>query len=158
MNFDGSYKGELKPSSEWRIHKDIYENNENIKAVIHTHSSYCTALACTKRDIPAFHYMVAVAGGKDIKCAKYATFGTKELSENVIKALEDRKACLLANHGMIAVGKSLDEALKLAVEIEELAKQYYLVLQLGDTNIICDEEMDKIIEKFKTYGNLLKNK
>jgi L-fuculose-phosphate aldolase len=153
VGFSGDFFGDYKPSSEWRFHKDIYENFEDVNAVFHMHSPYCTAIACVRRTIPAFHYMVGVAGGKNIKCADYATYGTQELSDNVVRALQGRKACLLANHGMIAVGKDLKSALKLAVEVEDLAEQYYKVLQLGSPFVIEDDEMDKILEKFTSYGN-----
>lgn len=155
-NFSGEFMGKYKPSSEWRFHKDIYQNFSDIKSVIHVHSPYATAVACTRRDIPAFHYMIGVAGGNDIKCAEYATYGTQELSDNVVKALQGRKACLLANHGMIATGDDLKSALKLAVEVEDLAEQYYRILQIGGVSIIDDKEMEKILKKLKKYGNPLK--
>jgi L-fuculose-phosphate aldolase len=142
----------IAPSSEWRFHRDIFVNRPEVGAVLHAHSPYATALACAHREIPAFHYMVAVAGGKTIPCAPYAAFGTQALSDNVLAALENRHACLLANHGMVAVGPSLEAALRLAKEVEELARQYHLSLQIGGPVILSDEAMSIVLEKFKTYG------
>jgi L-fuculose-phosphate aldolase len=142
----------IAPSSEWRFHRDIFVNRPEVGAVLHAHSSYATALACAHREIPAFHYMVAVAGGKTIPCAPYAAFGTQALSDNVLAALENRHACLLANHGMVAVGPSLEAALQLAKEVEELARQYHLSLQIGGPVILSDEAMNIVLERFKTYG------
>lgn len=148
----GSFHGEAAPSSEWRFHRDIYAHRPDVGAVVHTHAPFCTALACQRRGIPAFHYMIAVAGGKTIRCADYATFGSQELSDAAVAALEGRRACLLANHGMIATGANLDAALKLAQEVEELAEQYWRVLQLGEPILIDDAEMDRVLEKFRSYG------
>jgi L-fuculose-phosphate aldolase len=142
----------IAPSSEWRFHRDIFVNRPEVGAVLHAHSPYATALACAHREIPAFHYMVAVAGGKTIPCAPYAAFGTQALSDNVLAALENRHACLLANHGMVAVGPSLEAALQLAKEVEELARQYHLSLQIGGPVILSDEAMTIVLERFKTYG------
>lgn len=140
------------PSSEWRIHLDIYTKRPEVSAVVHTHAMFCTTLACLHREIPAFHYMVAVAGGDSIRCAPYATFGTQRLSSHVLKALRNRKACLLANHGMIAVESSLDRALALAVEVETLAAQYWRALQIGKPHVLSSVEMKRVLQKFKTYG------
>lgn len=148
----GDFHGEAAPSSEWRFHRDIYLHRPDVGAVVHTHAPFCTALACQRRGIPAFHYMIAVAGGKNIRCAEYATFGSQELSDAALAALDGRRACLLANHGMIATGPTLDAALKLTVEVEELAEQFWRVLQLGEPVILPDAEMDKVLEKFRTYG------
>ncbi|SBW03889.1 L-fuculose-1-phosphate aldolase [uncultured Alphaproteobacteria bacterium] len=148
----GGFHGEAAPSSEWRFHRDIYAHRPDVGAVVHTHAPFCTALACQRRGIPAFHYMIAVAGGKTIRCADYATFGSQELSDAAVAALEGRRACLLANHGMIATGANLDAALKLAQEVEELAEQYWRVLQLGEPILIDDAEMDRVLEKFRSYG------
>jgi L-fuculose-phosphate aldolase len=142
----------IAPSSEWRFHRDIFVNRPEVGAVLHAHPPYATALACAHREIPAFHYMVAVAGGKTIPCAPYAAFGTQALSDNVLAALENRHACLLANHGMVAVGPSLEAALQLAKEVEELARQYHLSLQIGGPVILSDEAMTIVLERFKTYG------
>jgi L-fuculose-phosphate aldolase len=152
MGFDGRWFGRRRPSSEWRFHRDIFESREQVGAIVHTHSLKATALACTGQGIPAFHYMVAVAGGRDIRCAPYHTFGTQDLSDAVIAALEDRMACLLANHGVIALGADLPAALALAGEVENLAAQYCAALALGDVRILDDMEMRGVIEKFRTYG------
>ena len=127
----GKPAGKWAPSSEWRFHYDIYRNRSDVQAVVHTHSSFATTLACLGKGIPAFHYMIALAGGDSIRCAPYATFGTQKLSDNAVKALEDRKACLLANHGMIVTGPDLDKTLSLAVEVEALCEQYWRALQIG---------------------------
>ena len=145
-------KGKRLPSSEWRFHFDIYQRKSEVNAVVHTHSSFATTLACLGMDVPAFHYMVAVAGGNSIRCAPYSTFGTQALSDHAIEALEDRNACLLANHGMIATGGSLKGALALAVEVEALCEQYWRALQIGKPNLLADDEMAVVVEKFKTYN------
>ena len=152
MDNDGKYEGPLKPSSEWHMHKDIYNAKSDAGAIVHVHSPYATAMSCHRRKIHAFHYMVAVAGGDDIKCAEYATFGTQALSNNMISALTDRCACLLSNHGQIAFGVDLDHALWLANEIENLAKQYILASVLGEPKILSAGEMFEVIQEFKTYG------
>ena len=152
MTLAGDAAGPRLPSSEWRFHRDIYVDRPDTHAIVHAHSSSATALACLGRGIPAFHYMVAVAGGKDIRCAPYATFGTQMLSDNALAALSGRRACLLANHGMIATGASLEAALALAVEVEALAEQYCRALQIGEPNLLSDEEMEIVLGKFKTYG------
>ncbi|MCG8544761.1 MAG: class II aldolase/adducin family protein [Alphaproteobacteria bacterium] len=153
MATDGSVPpGQRKPSSEWRFHCDILKARPEINAVVHTHANFATSLACLGREIPAFHYMVAVAGGDSIRCAPYATFGTQALSDNALQALEDRRACLLANHGMIALGDSLEGALALAVEVETLAAQYWRALQIGEPILLSEAEMRRVLEKFKSYG------
>ncbi|MFT5425714.1 MAG: L-fuculose-phosphate aldolase [Gammaproteobacteria bacterium] len=153
MDLQGNVvKSDLKPSSEWHFHQDIYLAREEVNAIVHVHSDYATGLSCTRQDIPAFHYMVARAGGDSIRCAEYATFGTKALSQNAVKALQGRNACLLANHGMIALGESIDSAYKLAEEIENLAKQYCISKQLGAVVLLDNDEMKINLEKFKTYG------
>jgi L-fuculose-phosphate aldolase len=152
MNLDGDWRGTRRPSSEWRFHRDIYRSRETIGAVVHTHSPHATALACTGRGIPAFHYMVAVAGGPDIRCAPYHTFGTEELSGAVLEALDGRMACLLGNHGVIACGQKVESALALAGEVENLARQYCTALQLGQVRVLDDAEMQRVLEKFRTYG------
>ena len=148
----GKPRGKWAPSSEWRFHHDIYRNRTDVGAVVHTHSSFATTLACLHKDVPAFHYMIAVAGGNSIRCAPYATFGTQKLSNNALKALADRKACLLANHGMIATGASLDKALSLAIEVEALCEQYWRALQIGKPKILSAREMSTVIGKFRSYG------
>ena len=152
MTLRGDARGPRLPSSEWRFHRDIYKAREEANAIVHAHSPFATTLACLGRDIPPFHYMIAVAGGKDIRCAPYATFGTQKLSDHALAALDGRKACLLANHGMIALGSSLAAALALAVEVEALAEQYWRALQLGAPNLLADEEMAVVLHKFSTYG------
>jgi L-fuculose-phosphate aldolase len=152
MTQDGTARGLRLPSSEWRFHRDIYAARREVGAIVHAHSPFATSIACLGRDIPPFHYMIAVAGGKDIRCAAYATFGTQQLSDHALCALESRKACLLANHGMIAVGASLTAALALAVEVEALAEQYWRALQIGPPNLLSDVEMEIVLEKFCTYG------
>ena len=144
--------GYRKPSSEWRFHRDIYNERDDVRAIVHVHPPYATAIACTREDIPAFHYMIARAGGDSIRCGQYATFGTAELSANVLKALHGRTACLLANHGAIAVGPDLPAAFAMAVETEELARHYYLSRQFGTPILLGEEEMARILEKFKSYG------
>ncbi|GJH24233.1 L-fuculose-phosphate aldolase [Caballeronia novacaledonica] len=141
-----------RPSSEWRIHRDILRARGDINAVVHTHSIAATALAIHGRDIPALHYMVAAAGGKSIRCAPYAVFGSQQLSDHALAALDDRRACLLAHHGVIALGANLARAVWLAHEVEVLAKQYLLALQIGAPPLLSDEQMDEVLEKFKTYG------
>jgi len=152
MDLDGQWSGDWAPSSEWRFHCDILRARPDLSAVVHTHACHATALACHGEGIPAFHYMVAAAGGADIRCAPYATFGTEELSANAVAALEGRRACLLANHGLIACGDSLDKALALAVEVEALAAMYLQALQVGPPVLLDAAEMTRVLEKFATYG------
>lgn len=147
-----SLAGKRKPSSEWRMHSAIYQNRRNINAIVHVHSPYATGVACTRRPIPGFHYMVTVLGGGAIPCAKYATFGTEKLARNVVAALGNLHACLLANHGQIAVAEDLTTAFRYAGEIENLAKQYCISLAAGGPVLLDDQEMLVNIEKFKTYG------
>lgn len=150
---DGRVRGTpRKPSSEWRFHLSAYAARPDMQAVVHTHSLHATVLACAHKPIPAFHYMVAVAGGKDIPVVPYATFGTEELATHVACGLNERNACLMANHGQIAVGSSLAAALELAAEVEVLAEQYYKVLTLGKPHILPDSEMAEVLERFKGYG------
>ncbi|MDC0713112.1 class II aldolase/adducin family protein [Stigmatella sp. ncwal1] len=153
MRFDGSPEGLRIPSTEWRFHRDIFEARPEVNAVLHAHSMFCTTLACLHRAIPSFHYMVAKAGGSSIRCAPYATFGTEALSRHAVAALEGRKACLLANHGMIVVGGDLAAAYKLAVEVETLAAMYWRALQAGEPVLLDEAEMAVVLEKFKTYGH-----
>lgn len=152
MRFDGSTEGPRLPSSEWRFHRDIYVCRPEVQAVLHTHSLHSTAVSCLRRGIPAFHYMVAAAGGSSIRCAPYATFGTEELSRHAVAALEGRKACLLANHGLITVSANLAAAFKLAVEVETLAAMYLRALQAGEPVVLDEAEMAVVLEKFRTYG------
>lgn len=152
MEMDGTHTGDVLPSSEWRFHRDIYAQRPDVDAIVHTHAVHSTALSCHHRDIPAFHYMIAVAGGNTIRCAPYATFGTQALSAAALTALKDRTACLLAQHGMIACGRSPKQALALAVEVEALAQMYLQALQLGPPPLLSEDEMATVLEKFKTYG------
>ena len=140
-----------KPSSEWRFHRDIYVNKQVAQAIVHAHSPHATAVSSHGKAIPPFHYMIALAGGEDIKCAEYATFGTDELSRNIIEALENRSACLMSNHGQVAFGKNLDQAFELAQEIENICHQYTIALKLGKPKILSFEEMKKVLEKAKDY-------
>ena len=144
--------GGTKPSSEWRFHRDIYAAFPEAQAVVHAHSPFAVALACLRRDIPPFHYMVAMAGGTDIRCAAYATFGTQALSDAVIKALHGRRACLMANHGLLAWGRSLHGALALALEVEALCGQYLRACQVGEPVLLSAAEMAEVLEQFKGYG------
>ncbi len=152
MDMDGHWSGEWKPSSEWRFHRDILAARPDAGAVVHCHSPNATALAVLGRGIPAFHYMIAMAGGTDIRCAPYATFGSQDLSAHAVAALTDRDACLLAHHGMIAIGRDLDRALALTVEIEHLAGIYLRLLPLGEPPVLPADEMARVLEKFKGYG------
>ena len=141
----------LNPSSEWRFHQDIYLKKKEAKAIVHAHSPHATAVSAHGKAIPAFHYMIALAGGDDIKCAEYGTFGTKELSQNIIKALEKRKACLMSNHGQITFGQNLKQAFELAEEVENICHQYINTIKLGEPKILSFAEMQKILEKIKNY-------
>lgn len=141
-----------KPSSEWRFHRDIYAARPEAGAVVHTHSPFATALACQGQGIPAFHYMVARFGGSEVRCAAYATFGTQELSDAVIAALDSRCACLMAHHGMVVFGRDTEHALALAVELEALCEQYWRVLQLGVPKLLSATEMERVLAKFASYG------
>ena len=140
-----------KPSSEWRFHRDIYINKKDAQAIVHAHSPHATAVSSHGKSIPPFHYMIALAGGEDIKCAEYATFGTEDLSKNIIKALEKRTACLMSNHGQVAFGKNLEEAFELAQEIENICQQYIIALKIGQPKILSFEEMKKVLAKAKNY-------
>jgi L-fuculose-phosphate aldolase len=148
----GSWEGPLMPSTEWRFHLDIMKARSEVGAIVHVHATFATVLAIARRTIPACHYMVAAFGGNDVSCAEYATYGTKELSVNALAALEGRTACLLANHGLIATGPSLDKAMWTAVELETLAKQYYYSLALGSPVILSDEQIKDTQRGFATYG------
>ena len=140
-----------KPSSEWRFHRDIYINKKDAQAIVHAHSPHATAVSSHGKSIPPFHYMIALAGGEDIKCAEYATFGTEDLSKNIIKALKKRTACLMSNHGQVAFGKNLEEAFELAQEIENICQQYIIALKIGQPKILSFEEMKKVLDKAKNY-------
>jgi L-fuculose-phosphate aldolase len=152
MRFDGASSGRHEPSSEWRFHLDIYRTRPEVGAVIHTHSGFSTTLACLRRGIPAFHYMIALFGGSDIRCSDYATYGTQELSNLVLKALEGRGAALMGSHGLVVVGPSLKRTLALTVEAETLAMMYWRAVQLGQPRLLSDPEIARVREKFATYG------
>lgn len=151
VGFDGQVLSDGKPSSEWRFHRDILLNRPEVNAVVHCHSPFATTLACLQREIPPFHYMIALAGGDSIRCAPYALFGTEALSLGALVALDGRKACLLANHGMIAIGRDLAEALAMAVEVESLCEQYWRVLQVGTPILLSETQMHDVLAKFKDY-------
>ncbi len=157
VEMDGKCEGPLQPSSEWRMHRDIYAARDDAGAVLHAHSTFATALSCLRIEIPAFHYMIAVAGGNNIRCADYALFGTQELSDNMLTALADRRACLLGTHGMICYHDDLRQALELGVEVETLARQYWHARQAGDPFILSDTEMDAVLDKFAQYGQPERN-
>ena len=149
---DGSWQGPFAPSSEWRMHRDVLQAHPEAGAVLHAHSPFATALACHRRAIPAFHYMIARFGGDDIRCAPYATFGTQALSDSALAALENRSACLLANHGMLVFGSDLRRTLSLAIEFETLCEHYWRACQIGEPSILSATEMAEVIALFKTYG------
>jgi L-fuculose-phosphate aldolase len=146
-------EGVRRPSTEWRLHADVLAARPDVGAVVHAHPPFTTALACLRRGIPAFHYMVAAAGGDSIRCADYAMFGTAELARNAVAALEDRRACLLANHGVVALGASPAAALALATEVEALAAQYCRALQAGEPVLLSRAEMAEVLTRFRTYGD-----
>lgn len=148
---NGAAAGRRPPSSEWRFHRDIYATRQEVAAIVHAHSPFATTLACLDRGIPAFHYMIAVAGGSDIRCAPYATFGTQALSDAALTALDGRTACLLAHHGLLTVGDSLVSALALAVEVETLAEMYWRTLQIGEPTLLDEGEMQEVLRKFAAY-------
>ena len=152
MNMNGSCISRRKPSSEWRFHRDIYAARPESGAILHAHSPFATSLACLRRDIPPFHYMIARFGGNTLRCAEYATFGTQALSAAALSALQDRRACLLANHGMLVFGRDLDQALDLGVELESLCEQYWRANQLGEPVLLDAAEMAIVLEKFAGYG------
>jgi L-fuculose-phosphate aldolase len=152
MQMNGDAEANKKPSSEWRFHRDIYQHHPEVNAVIHTHSMFATTIACLHQDVPPFHYMIAMAGGDSIRCAPYALFGTEALSNAALTALKNRKACLLANHGMIAMGTTLEAASALAVEVENLCEQYWRLLQMTAAPLLLsDTEMQAVFEQFKGY-------
>jgi L-fuculose-phosphate aldolase len=153
MGLDGSHDRAKRPSSEWRFHLDILRARSDVNAVVHAHPPYCTILAIMGMEIPAVHYMIACAGGETIRCAPYATFGTQELSEHAVTALEGRFACLLEHHGMIVLGASLAKAMWLAVEVETLARQYYGCLQIGTPRLLPKEEIEKVRVRMAGYGH-----
>lgn len=152
INMKGESEGGGVPSSEWRFHCDIMKYRDDVQAVVHTHSIAATAVACLRKDLPPFHYMIAAAGGSSIRCAPYELFGTERLSEGVLQALRDRRACLMANHGVVAVGRDLRQAVQIALEVETLADQYLRTLSFGEPELLSEIEMCAVLEKFKNYG------
>lgn len=152
MDGQGHAQGARQPSSEWRFHRDILQARPEINAVIHTHSVFATTLACLHQEIPPFHYMIAVTGSDRIRCAPYALFGSQALSDHALATLQDSRACLLANHGMIALGEDLDRALAVAVEVENLCEMYWRAMQLGEPRLLSEREMAEVFERFKGYG------
>jgi L-fuculose-phosphate aldolase len=148
----GSWSGPLKPSVEWRFHLDIMRQRRDIGGIVHAHSTFATVLSIARRDIPACHYMIAAFGGNTVRCAEYARYGTAELSRNALKAMKGRQACLLANHGMIAAGATLERAMWLAVELETIARQYFHALQTGDMVVLSEEEIDDVVKSFAGYA------
>ena len=152
MGLDGSHVGSRKPSSEWRFHRDLYASRPEVGAVLHAHSPFAVSLACLRLGIPAFHYMIARFGGDSIRCARYAIFGSEALSTAAMAAMDGRKGCLLANHGMLVAGRDLAEALALAIELEELCEQYWRASQLGSPVLLSADEMAEVLAKFKGYG------
>jgi L-fuculose-phosphate aldolase len=152
MALDGTHQGSRKPSSEWRFHRDLYASRPAVGAVLHAHSPFAVSLACLRYDIPPFHYMIARFGGDTIRCADYAIFGSELLSTAALAAMANRQACLLANHGLLVAGRDLDEALALAIELEELCEQYWRACQLGQPVLLSTDEMAAVLEKFASYG------
>ena len=155
IDLDGTLRlGQRAPSSEWRLHRDILAARPDVGAIVHTHSLFCTSVSCLRRPIPAIHYMVVHAGGDEIPCADYATFGTAELAASVVRALGRGHACLMANHGMVALGDSLAAALRLAADVETLAAQYWHAAQLGQPHVLPRDELDRVRAQFASYGQL----
>lgn len=153
IDLDGTFRpGQRAPSSEWRLHRDILAARPDVGAIVHTHSLFCTSVSCLRRPIPAIHYMVILAGGDEIPCADYATFGTAELAASVVRALGRGHACLMANHGMVALGDSLAAALRLAADVETLAAQYWHAAQLGQPHVLPRDELDRVRAQFASYG------
>lgn len=152
MRFSGEPEGNYRPSTEWRLHRDILTHHPDAGAVIHVHSPFATTMACLHQDIPAFHYMIAVTGGNSIRCAPYALFGTQALSDLALEAMKERKACLLAHHGMLAIGRNLNHALSVSIEVEALCEQYWHILQIRKPALLSQEQMQEVLGQFKNYG------
>jgi L-fuculose-phosphate aldolase len=152
QGWDGAQRGRWQPSSEWHFHQAAYAARPDLQAVVHTHSTHAAALACLRRPLPAFHYMVAVAGGVDVPLVAYHLFGTEALSQGVAAALQDRDACLLANHGLVAAGTTVAQAMKVVLEIEALCEVYLKALAVGEPLLLTDEQMAEVIERFRHYG------
>lgn len=154
LGWDGALVGAWQPSSEWHFHQAIYRVRPDLHAIVHTHSVHAAALACLRRELPAFHYMVAVGGGHDVPCVPYHLFGTEALSDAVAGAMHDRDACLMANHGLVAAGATLAHAMKVAQEIESLCEVYLKALAVGEPAVLTREQMDEVIERFRGYGKV----
>lgn len=152
MDGQGQFHGDRAPSSEWRFHRDILQARPEIHAVIHAHSMFATTLACMHKEVPPFHYMIAVTGSDRIRCAPYALFGSQALSDHALVALQGSRACLLANHGMIVLGEDLERALAVAVEVENLCEHYWRALQIGEPQLLSEQEMAEVFERFQGYG------
>ncbi|MCM8611918.1 class II aldolase/adducin family protein [Accumulibacter sp.] len=152
VRLDGATSGRRLPSSEWRFHRDLYARRADAGAILHAHSPFATSLACLRRDIPAFHYMIARFGGDSVRCSDYATFGTQELSAAVLRAIDGRCGCLLANHGMLVVGRDLPQALALGGELEALCEQYWRACQIAPPVLLDAAEMARVLAKFASYG------
>jgi L-fuculose-phosphate aldolase len=152
LGWDGTQRGQWQPSSEWHFHQAIYRARPDLNAVVHTHSVHAAALACLRRPLPSFHYMVAVAGGDDVPCVPYHLFGTEALSAAVAAAFTDRDACLMANHGLVAAGATLPRALKVVQEVESLCEVYLKALAVGEPVLLTRAQMAEVIAKFKAYG------
>lgn len=152
LEMDGTAHGPWKPSSEWRFHRDILQSRPNTNAVIHAQPTFCTTLAIMGRGIPAIHYMVAIFGGTDIRCAPYAIYGSEELSKLAVEAMDGRNACLLGHHGMIAAGSNIEQTFWLSEELETLARQYHGCLQIGEPPLLSDQQIQDVIEKLSGYG------
>jgi L-fuculose-phosphate aldolase len=152
MDLEGGWSGDLLPSSEWVLHAEIYKARPEVLAIVHAHPDHCVALSCARRSIPAFHYMIAGFGGEDVRCANYATFGSRELATETVTALEGRTACLLSNHGMVAVGKTVKEALTKTMKLETLARQFILCSSFDTPTLLTASELADVAERYKTYG------
>ena len=152
MDLDGRWSGNVKPSSEWALHSAIYKARPDVRAVVHAHSDHCVALSCARLDLPAFHYMIAGFGGENVRCSRYATFGSPELAEATVEALENRTGCLLANHGMVTVGATLADAYGRALKLETLARQYMLCRSFAEPVLLNEQELIEVKQRYKTYG------
>ena len=152
MDLDGRWSGNVKPSSEWALHSAIYKARPDVRAVVHAHSDHCVALSCARLDLPAFHYMIAGFGGDNVRCSRYATFGSPELAEATVEALENRTGCLLANHGMVTVGATLADAYGRALKLETLARQYMLCRSFAEPVLLNEQELIEVKQRYKTYG------
>jgi len=150
-------ESKYQPSSEWQFHQAILKKYPEINAVVHTHSVFASSLSVLGQDIPAFHYMIAVAGGDSVRCAPYAMFGTKELSDNILEAIQDRKACLLSNHGLVAVGKDLNEAFNIAEEVEHLSRLFIEAKKIGEPLLLSDKQMTEVLNRFNSYSRWVKD-